>query len=153
MWGRRQEAGACGAMGELYVFVLLLHLYLIQAPPPSPVVQELKMLMPLIHPEIFNTTLLKQSTGVLLYGPPGTGKTMLAKALARGSDCYFLNLTTSTILSKWLGDANKMVRAVFSLAAKLPPCIIFIGEWVPVGWGGGWGGCRQDGPCTLLLGS
>lgn len=49
------------------------------------------------------------------------------QALAKQSHCFFLNITASSIMSKWLGDANRLVRAVFSLAAKLQPCIIFIG--------------------------
>ncbi|GLC35438.1 hypothetical protein PLESTB_000207100 [Pleodorina starrii] len=89
---------------------------------------ETKVLYPLMRPELYRTTLWKQTKGVLLYGPPGTGKTMLAKALAKQSNCFFLNITASSIMSKWLGDANRLVRAVFSLAAKLEPCIIFIDE-------------------------
>lgn len=53
---------------------------------------------------------------------------MLAKALAKQSGCFFLNITASSILSKWLGDASRLVRAVFTLAQKLQPCIIFIDE-------------------------
>ncbi|KAG2487723.1 hypothetical protein HYH03_013722 [Edaphochlamys debaryana] len=87
-----------------------------------------EVMLPLEQPQLFNTTLLKHPKGVLLYGPPGTGKTMLAKALAKSSNCVFLNLTASSLLSKWLGDANKHVKAVFSLAAKLQPCIVFIDE-------------------------
>ncbi|KAG2452360.1 hypothetical protein HYH02_003382 [Chlamydomonas schloesseri] len=89
---------------------------------------ETKVLYPLLRPELYRTTLWKQAKGVLLYGPPGTGKTMLAKALAKQSHCFFLNITASSIMSKWLGDANRLVRAVFSLAAKMEPCIIFIDE-------------------------
>ncbi|EFJ50124.1 hypothetical protein VOLCADRAFT_73960 [Volvox carteri f. nagariensis] len=89
---------------------------------------EMKLLYPLMHPHLYRTTLWKQTKGVLLYGPPGTGKTMLAKALAKQSKCFFLNITASSIMSKWLGDANRLVRAVFSLASKLEPCIIFIDE-------------------------
>jgi len=94
------------------------------------IVRELeeKVLYPLNHPEVYRTTLWKQTKGVLFYGPPGTGKTMLAKALAKQSGCFFLNITTSSILSKWLGDASRLVRAVFTLAHKLQPCIIFIDE-------------------------
>lgn len=53
--------------------------------------------------------------------------TCLPQALAKQSGCFFLNITASSIMSKWLGDANRLVRAVFSLAQKLEPCIIFIG--------------------------
>ena len=50
------------------------------------------------------------------------------QALAKESDCFFLNVTASAVMSKWLGDANRLVRAIFTLAAKLQPCVIFIGE-------------------------
>lgn len=89
---------------------------------------ELKVLTPMLHPELYSTTLWKQTKGVLLYGPPGTGKTMLAKALAKQSNCFLLNVTASAVMSKWLGDANRLIRAVFTLAEKLQPCIIFIDE-------------------------
>ncbi len=51
----------------------------------------------------------------------------MLQALARESQCYFLNVTASTVMSKWLGDANRLIRAIFTLAYKLQPCIIFIG--------------------------
>lgn len=89
---------------------------------------QLRVLYPLQRTDLYCTTLWKQSMGVLFYGPPGTGKTMLAKALAKQSGCYFLNISSSSILSKWLGDASRLVRAVFTLAQKLQPCIIFIDE-------------------------
>lgn len=57
---------------------------------------------------------------------------MLAKALARECNACFILLKSSTILSKWYGDSNKLVAAVWSLANKLQPCILFIG-----GRGGG----------------
>mmetsp|Transcript_2326 Transcript_2326/g.3513 ORF Transcript_2326/g.3513 Transcript_2326/m.3513 type:complete len:701 (-) Transcript_2326:1042-3144(-) len=65
---------------------------------------------------------------IMFYGPPGTGKTMIARAIARQSKCFFLNVTVSSLLSKWLGDANKLVKAAFTLAEKLQPCIIFVDE-------------------------
>mmetsp|Transcript_2185 Transcript_2185/g.3592 ORF Transcript_2185/g.3592 Transcript_2185/m.3592 type:complete len:435 (-) Transcript_2185:462-1766(-) len=89
---------------------------------------ELKVIMPMMQPNLYCTTLWKPTRGVLLYGPPGTGKTMLAKALAKHSGCFFLNITASSIMSKWLGDSNRLARAIFTLAEKLQPCIIFIDE-------------------------
>lgn len=66
--------------------------------------------------------------GVLLYGPPGCGKTMIAKATAREVKTRFINLDVSTLTDKWYGESQRLTAAVFSLAVKLQPCIIFIDE-------------------------
>jgi SpoVK/Ycf46/Vps4 family AAA+-type ATPase len=87
-----------------------------------------KVLRPLTEPGLYCTTLWRPVKGVLLFGPPGTGKTMLAKAVAREGGAFFLNVTASAVMSKWLGDANRLIRAVFTLAAKLEPCIVFVDE-------------------------
>ncbi|KAI7306301.1 ATPase family AAA domain-containing protein 1, partial [Hortaea werneckii] len=98
----------------------------------DPIIDDLRetVIYPLTLPHLYSTTssLLTAPSGVLLYGPPGCGKTMLAKALARESGAAFLNLHISTLTEKWYGDSNKLVSAVFSLARKLQPSIVFIDE-------------------------
>jgi SpoVK/Ycf46/Vps4 family AAA+-type ATPase len=96
------------------------------------IIEELKesVIYPLTMPHLYTSTssLLSAPSGVLLYGPPGCGKTMLAKALAHESGACFINLHISTLTEKWYGDSNKLVNAVFSLARKLQPSIVFIDE-------------------------
>ncbi|KAK4126583.1 AAA-domain-containing protein [Parathielavia appendiculata] len=96
------------------------------------IIEELKeaIIYPLTMPHLYSHggALLAAPSGVLLYGPPGCGKTMLAKAVAHESGASFINLHISTLTEKWYGDSNKLVRAVFSLAQKLQPAIIFIDE-------------------------
>lgn len=96
------------------------------------IIKELKqsVIYPLTMPHLYASTssLLTAPSGVLLFGPPGCGKTMLAKALAHESGACFINLRISTLTEKWYGDSNKLVNAVFSLARKLQPSIVFIDE-------------------------
>ncbi|EMC93308.1 hypothetical protein BAUCODRAFT_235861 [Baudoinia panamericana UAMH 10762] len=96
------------------------------------IIEELResIIYPLTMPHLYasHSSLLTAPSGVLLYGPPGCGKTMLAKALARESGACFINLHISTLTEKWYGDSNKLVAAVFSLARKLQPSIVFIDE-------------------------
>jgi ATP-dependent 26S proteasome regulatory subunit len=87
------------------------------------------VIYPLTLPHIFHSNaLLGPPKGVLLYGPPGCGKTLIARALAKESGAIFINLHVSTLTEKWFGESQKLVRAVFSLAHKLQPAIVFIDE-------------------------
>uniref|UniRef100_A0A0C9RRE2 TSA: Wollemia nobilis Ref_Wollemi_Transcript_19650_1734 transcribed RNA sequence n=1 Tax=Wollemia nobilis TaxID=56998 RepID=A0A0C9RRE2_9CONI len=87
------------------------------------------VILPLQRPNLFaHGKLLGPQKGVLLYGPPGTGKTLLAKAIAKESAAVFINVRIANLMSKWFGDAQKLVTAVFTLAHKLQPAIIFIDE-------------------------
>ncbi|TYH96067.1 hypothetical protein ES332_A12G153200v1 [Gossypium tomentosum] len=87
------------------------------------------VMLPLRRPDLFcKGQLTKPCKGILLFGPPGTGKTMLAKAVATEAGANFINISMSSITSKWFGEGEKYVKAVFSLASKIAPSVIFVDE-------------------------
>ncbi|NOZ88446.1 MAG: AAA family ATPase, partial [Crenarchaeota archaeon] len=83
---------------------------------------------PLKHPEVFRRLGITPPKGVLLFGPPGTGKTLLAKAAATESGANFIAVRGPEVLSKWVGESEKMIREIFRKARQHSPAIVFFDE-------------------------
>jgi len=87
------------------------------------------IVLPIQKRKLFQgSDLMVAPKGVLLHGPPGCGKTMIAKATAKEAGARFINLDISSLTDKWYGESQKLAGAVFTLASKIQPCIIFIDE-------------------------
>lgn len=86
------------------------------------------VILPLLRPDLFFQG-LRRPQNLLLYGPPGTGKTMLVRACAQESkSCHLFVCSASNLVSKWMGESEKLVKGLLDVARSMAPSIIFIDE-------------------------
>ncbi|KAF0695307.1 Aste57867_13866 [Aphanomyces stellatus] len=83
---------------------------------------------PLVNPTLFASFGLPPPKGVLLYGPPGTGKTMIARAVAQAARAAVFTINGPELLSKFVGESEANIRAIFDAAAAQSPALVFIDE-------------------------
>ena len=91
------------------------------------------IIAPMKHPELFKGKARQPWRGILFYGPAGCGKTLVAKAVASEVNATFFNVSAANIVSKWLGESERLVMHLFELARKNQPAIIFMDELDSIG--------------------
>ncbi len=84
--------------------------------------------LPISRPDIFSRFNIYPPKGVLLFGPPGTGKTLLAKAVATESQANFISIRGAEVMSKWVGESEKIIAEIFRRARQAAPAVLFIDE-------------------------
>ncbi|OQR77357.1 ATPase-like [Tropilaelaps mercedesae] len=82
---------------------------------------------PLLRPDIFKGV-REPPKGLLLFGPPGTGKTLIGKCIAAQANATFFSISASSLTSKWVGEGEKLVRALFTVARNHQPSVVFVDE-------------------------
>ncbi len=86
------------------------------------------VVLPFQEAKLFAQIKLEAPRGILLYGPPGCGKTLLAKAIATENDMTFFNVSIADVLSKWVGESERIVKEIFRQAREKAPSIVFFDE-------------------------
>lgn len=88
---------------------------------------------PIKHPELFKGRARQPWKGILLYGPAGCGKTLIAKAVATEAEATFFNVSAGNMVSKWLGESERLVMTLFEMARENQPSVIFLDELDSIG--------------------
>jgi transitional endoplasmic reticulum ATPase len=89
---------------------------------------KIKIIQPLLHPELYRAYGKKIGGGILLYGPPGCGKTHLARATAGQINSNFISIGIHDVLDMWQGNSEKKLHEIFELARRQTPCVLFFDE-------------------------
>src|SRR5207249_191393 len=86
------------------------------------------VVLPYQEAKLFQQIALEAPRGILLYGPPGCGKTLLVKAIATENDMTFFNVSIADVLSKWVGESERIIKEIFRQAHEKKPSIVFFDE-------------------------
>ena len=103
----------------------------------------MKVIQPILHPEIYERFSKTSNGGILLYGPPGTGKTMIARAIATETNLSFFSVRCSDIVGKGFGDGERNLKALFDAARADGHAMIFFDEFESLA-------CRRGGGSTVM---
>ena len=103
----------------------------------------MKVIEPILHPELYERFGKSTNGGILLYGPPGTGKTMIARAIATETKLDFFSVRCSDIVGKTFGDGERNLQALFDAARASGRAMIFFDEFESLA-------CKRGGNSTIM---
>ena len=103
----------------------------------------LKVIEPILHPELYERFSKASNGGILLYGPPGTGKTMIARAIATEAQLDFFSVRCSDIVGKGFGDGERNLKGLFDAARASGRAMIFFDEFESLA-------CKRGGNSTVM---